>query len=171
MKLTTARLKKLIREEMQKLNELKGSEKREKFDYNGEDIHVFLVNDMQGNDALSRIKDDNSHGEQGFYVVNENGDLRKELDKKRKVKNWDKKNYPPVPEKYLYDMYCRVIDKESPDTFLKNLKSACKDYINLINPSNTQIFLSSLKAMGVNKCFPLLLDVKNKFSSGSKSLS
>ena len=90
---------------------------------------------------------------------------RKELDKKRKLKNWDKKNYPPVPEKYLFDMYCRVIDKESPDTFLKNLKSACKDYIELINPSNSQIFLSSLKAMGVNKCFPLLLDVKNKFST------
>jgi hypothetical protein len=82
MKLTTARLKKLIREEMQKLNELRGTEKRQQFNYKGEDIHVFLVNDMQNNDALSRIKDDESHGEQGFYVVNESGNLRKELDKK-----------------------------------------------------------------------------------------
>ena len=31
MKLTTARLKKLIREELQRLNELKGSQKREMF--------------------------------------------------------------------------------------------------------------------------------------------
>ena len=37
---------------------------------------------MKNNDAVSRIKDDDSHGEQGFYVVNENGDLRIELDKK-----------------------------------------------------------------------------------------
>jgi uncharacterized protein with ParB-like and HNH nuclease domain len=93
------------------------------------------------------------------YIQNE----RKELDKKRKIKNWDKKNYPPVPEKYLFDMYCRVIERESPETFLKTLKSSSKDYVELINPSNNQVYLSSLKAMGVNKCFPLLLDVKNKF--------
>lgn len=92
-------------------------------------------------------------------------DERKKLDKKRKLKNWDKKNYPPVPEKYLFDMYCRVIEKESPERFLKTLKSSSLDYIEFINPSNNQVFLSSLKAMGVNKCFPLLLDVKNKFSA------
>lgn len=102
MKLTTARLKKLIREEMQKLNELQGAEKREKFDYNGEDIHVFLVNDMQGNNALSRIKDDNSHGEQGFYVVNENGDLRKELDKKYNPVQDNKQKYTKYFGDYFY---------------------------------------------------------------------
>ena len=105
MKLTTSRLKKLIREEMQKLNELKGSKKREKFNYNGENIHVFLVNDMQGNDALSRIKDDDSHGEQGFYVVNENGNLRKELDKKYNP-NPKTKGGPPVKkQKQKYTKY------------------------------------------------------------------
>tara|TARA_R100001509_G_C4720901_1_gene166525 strand:- start:3 stop:407 length:405 start_codon:yes stop_codon:yes gene_type:complete len=102
MKLTTARLKKLIREEMQRLNELTGSEKREKFDYNGEDIHVFLVNDMKNNDALSRIKDDDSHGEQGFYVVNESGDLKKELDKKYNPIQNNKQKYTKYFGDYFY---------------------------------------------------------------------
>lgn len=105
MKLTTARLKKLIREEMQKLNELQGAEKRELFNYKEEDIHVFLVNDMEKQNALSRIKSDATHGEQGFYVVNESGDLRKELDKKYNP-NPKTKSGPPVKnQKQKYTDY------------------------------------------------------------------
>jgi phosphomevalonate kinase len=103
MKLTTARLKKLIREEMQKLNELQGAEKRELFNYKKEDIHVFLVNDMKNQNALSRIKSQASHGEQGFYVVNDSGDLRIELDKKyNPILQNQKQKYTKYFKDYFY---------------------------------------------------------------------
>jgi hypothetical protein len=89
---------------------------------------------------------------------------RKELDNKRGISKWDKNNYPPVPEKYMFDIFSRVIERESPQTFLENLLSSSNDYIDFINPSNDQIYLSSLKGMGVNKCFPLFLNVKRKLS-------
>lgn len=97
---------------------------------------------------------------------------RRKLDEKRGVTNWDKNNYPPVPEKYLFDIYGSVIKRESPQLFLENLLNSSNDYTEFINPSNSQIYLSSLKSMGVNKCFPLFLNVKRKLSKDSfKSFS
>lgn len=89
---------------------------------------------------------------------------RKSLDKRRGVQKWDKNNYPPVPEKYMFDIFSQVIKREKPELFLQNILKSSEDYTSLINPSNDQVSLSSLKAMGVNKCFPLFLNVKRKVS-------
>ncbi len=89
---------------------------------------------------------------------------RKELDKMRGIVKWDKNNYPPVPEKYMFDIFSRVIQREGTQTFLENLLNSSNNYTSFINPANDQIYLSSLKAMGVNKCFPLFLNVKRKLS-------
>tara|TARA_R100001509_G_scaffold128195_1_gene81639 strand:+ start:250 stop:666 length:417 start_codon:yes stop_codon:yes gene_type:complete len=103
MKLTTEALKKIIKEELKSvLNELRGAEKRKKFNYNNTDIHVFLVNDMKNQNALSRIKDSESHGEQGFYVVNGSGDLRNKLDSKF---NTPDKNKKPKYNDYYGDYF------------------------------------------------------------------
>jgi uncharacterized protein with ParB-like and HNH nuclease domain len=87
---------------------------------------------------------------------------RQELDKKRGISTWDKKNYPPVPEKYIFDIYSITISNDGPKIFLENLHSAAKEYIKFINPANDSIYLKSIKSMGVNKCFPLLLSVVKK---------
>lgn len=89
---------------------------------------------------------------------------RRTLDKRRGVAKWDKNNYPPVPEKYMFDIFSQVIKREEPELFLQNILKSSEDYIELINPSNSQVSLTSLKAMGVNKCFPLFLNVKRKTS-------
>jgi uncharacterized protein with ParB-like and HNH nuclease domain len=91
-------------------------------------------------------------------------DLRHELDKKRGIINWDKKNYPPVPEKYVFSVYVELILSETPKTFLNNLKQASDKYIVLAKPDASKTYLKSLKAMGVNKCFPLLLKSSRKLN-------
>jgi uncharacterized protein with ParB-like and HNH nuclease domain len=88
--------------------------------------------------------------------------LRQQLDKKRGGEKWDKKNYPPAPEKYIFDLYSELIAKITPQKFIEDLLLASNNYITFINPTNDKIYLTSLKAMGVNKCFPLLLSAVRK---------
>lgn len=92
---------------------------------------------------------------------------RKVLDKRRGVQKWDKNNYPPVPEKYMFDIFSQVIKREQPEIFLQNILKSSEDYTELINPSNDSVALSSLKAMGVNKCFPLFLNIKRKLNEAN----
>jgi hypothetical protein len=83
--------------------------------------------------------------------------LRQQLDKKRGVEKWEKKNYPPAPEKYVFEIYGILISTVGPQKFIEDLLTASNNYTGFINPVNSKIYLNSLKAMGVNKCFPLLL--------------
>ena len=92
-------------------------------------------------------------------------DLRQLLDKKRGVEKWDKKNYPPAPEKYVFDLYGELIIKIGPQKFLEDLLNASNSYSIFINPSNDKVSLNSLKAMGVNNCFPLLLTAIRKLNN------
>ena len=103
-----------------------------------------------------------------FHYINsidEAQDLRREKDKKRGISNWDKKNYPPVPEKLVFDIYCDLLNKKSAQDFIDDLKLAVNHYVRLINPENNDVNILGLKAMGVNKCFPLLLRASKKLSN------
>lgn len=103
-----------------------------------------------------------------FHYINsldESQEFRQELDKKRGVEKWDKKNYPPVPEKYVFDIYTIAINREGVKKFLQNILNAANVYTQFIQPENNEIYLSSLKSMGVNKCFPLFLSIKRKITN------
>lgn len=91
-------------------------------------------------------------------------DLRQQIDKKRGIEKWQKKNYPPAPEKYVFEIYGQLIIKEGPKKFVTDLLAASVRYIILINPANDKIYLNSLKSMAVNKCFPLLLSANKKLN-------
>ncbi len=91
--------------------------------------------------------------------------LRQELDKKWGIDNWEKKNYPPAPEKYVFEIYGELIAKVGTQKFIEDLILASNNYIGFINPGNGKIYLNSLKAMGVNKCFPLLLSAVRKLNN------
>jgi len=102
-----------------------------------------------------------------FHYINslENSqELRQELDRKRGVIKWEKKNYPPVPEKYIFEIYSIEIRERGVDKFLAHILSSAKTYVEFIQPSNDKIYLNSLKSMNVNKCFPLLLSSSRKIS-------
>lgn len=90
--------------------------------------------------------------------------LRQQLDKRRGVEKWEKKNYPPSPEKYVFEIYGELISTVGPQKFIEDLLIASNNYIGFINPTNSKIYLNSLKAMGVNKCFPLLLTAIRKLN-------
>ncbi len=90
--------------------------------------------------------------------------LRQQLDKRRGVEKWEKKNYPPAPEKYVFEIYGELISTVGPQKFIEDLLIASNNYIGFINPTNSKIYLNSLKAMGVNKCFPLLLTAIRKLN-------
>ena len=103
-----------------------------------------------------------------FHYLNSIDDcqyLRQQYDKNRRVEKWEKKNYPPAPEKLIFELYGELIQKLGPKKFLYDLLEAAKHYKLFINPDSDKIFLSSLKAMGVNKCFPLLLTAVRKLNS------
>ena len=103
-----------------------------------------------------------------FHFINsldESQQYRQDLDKKRGVEKWEKKNYPPVPEKFVFDIYSTIIKDLGPEAFLENLLKASEKYSEFVNPSNDQVYLNSLKSMGVNKCFPLLLNAVRKVDS------
>jgi len=97
-------------------------------------------------------------------------DLRQQLDKKHGVINWNKKNYPPAPEKYVFELYEVLISKLGPETFLSDLLTAVPNYNSFINPSPDKIYLSSLKSMGVQKCFPLLITANRKLNEDNFKL-
>jgi uncharacterized protein with ParB-like and HNH nuclease domain len=94
-------------------------------------------------------------------------ELRQQLDKKRGLENWEKKNYPPAPEKYVFELFGNLIIKVGAQKFLEDLLIAANEYALFINPSNNKIYLNSLKSMGVNKCFPLLLTAVRKLNAES----
>jgi hypothetical protein len=96
--------------------------------------------------------------------IDECQELRQQLDKKRGIENWNKKNYPPAPEKYVFDIYSELIFKDTPNKFLGDILSASVKYTELINPVNSKVYLNSLKSMGVNKCFPLFLKASRKLN-------
>ena len=96
--------------------------------------------------------------------IDECQSLRQQLDKRRGVEKWEKKNYPPAPEKYVYEIYGELISTVGPQKFIEDLLIASNNYIGFINPINSKIYLNSLKAMGVNKCFPLLLTAIRKLN-------
>lgn len=100
-----------------------------------------------------------------FHYINsidEAQKLRQLKDKKRGISNWDKKNYPPVPEKLVFDIYCDYIEAQEAQKFINDLKIAVQAYIKLIKPNNNDVNLLGFKAMNVNKCFPLLLRASQK---------
>lgn len=90
--------------------------------------------------------------------------LRQQLDKRRGVEKWEKKNYPPAPEKYVFEIYGELISTVGSQKFIEDLLIASNNYTGFINPINSKIYLNSLKAMGVNKCFPLLLTAVRKLN-------
>jgi hypothetical protein len=96
--------------------------------------------------------------------IDECQSLRQQLDKRRGVEKWEKKNYPPAPEKYVFEIYGELISTVGPQKFIEDLLIASNNYIGFINPTNSKIYLNSLKAMGVNKCFPLLLTAIRKLN-------
>lgn len=103
-----------------------------------------------------------------FHYLNSIDDcqtLRQQLDNKRGIEKWEKKNYPPAPEKYIFDLYVELISKKSSQKFIEDLLIASNHYISFVNPANDKIYLNSLKAMGVNKCFPLLLSIVRKLNN------
>ena len=87
------------------------------------------------------------------------------IDKRRGVEKWEKNNYPPAPEKYVFEIYGELISKVGPQKFIEDLLIASNNYILFINPNNSKIYLNSLKSMGVNKCFPMLLTSIRKLNS------
>ncbi|AZI32278.1 DUF262 domain-containing protein [Kaistella carnis] len=97
--------------------------------------------------------------------IDECQNLRQQLDKKRGLEKWEKKNYPPAPEKYVFELYGALISKVGPSKFIEDLLLASNYYTAFINPSNDKVYLNSLKAMGVNKCFPLLLASVRKLNN------
>lgn len=124
-------------------------EMRSKIEKNGGDLDVFL-----------------------FHFINsidESQLLRQELDRRRGLEKWEKKNYPPVPEKYIFEVYSELISKYGYQKFIEDLLNASSNYILFINPPNDNVYLSSLKAMGVNKCFPLLLTCVKKLNGDNFS--
>ena len=105
-----------------------------------------------------------------FHYVNSIEYIQEErmaLDKRRGAEKWEKKNYPPVPEKYMFDIYSQVISREGPVKFLENILKSSSDYVEFINPKNDQVHLMSFKAMGVNKCFPLFLNTRRKLDDNN----
>jgi uncharacterized protein with ParB-like and HNH nuclease domain len=134
-------------------------------------LGAFDIDDAIDNwdDVRSRIEKNNGSLDVFlFHYLNsldECQELRQQLDKRRGIEKWEKKNYPPAPEKYVFEIYGQLIMNDGPQKFLEDLLVASNNYLHLINPGNSKIFLNSLKAMGVNKCFPLLLSAIRKLNS------
>jgi uncharacterized protein with ParB-like and HNH nuclease domain len=103
-----------------------------------------------------------------FHFINSLSDaqlLRKKIDERRNL-NKDKDSYPPVSEKYVFDVYDEKLKSISnTEEFLNSLKKAAQDYAEIYNPTDDKLHLIGLKTMTITKCYPLLLrgkDVLNK---------
>jgi len=98
-----------------------------------------------------------------FHYINslsDAPDLRKSIEERRGMKN-EKDSYPPVPEKYIFDVYEEKL-KGIPNTedFLNDLKTSAEHYVEIYNPKPGKVYLSSLKVLNTNKSYPLLLRAK-----------
>ena len=96
--------------------------------------------------------------------------LRQTLDEKRGKKNWSKKNYPPVSEKLVFDVYCQLLGRDGADKLMDGLYVSCKKYITFLNPCSSMKSLKGLKAMAITKCFPLLLNASRKLDDNGFEL-
>jgi uncharacterized protein with ParB-like and HNH nuclease domain len=98
-----------------------------------------------------------------FHFINAQNDsqeLRKSVENKRNVKN-DKDSYPPVPEKYIFDVFGEKLKRiDNTEKFLIDLKKAASQYAEIFYPSSDKVFLRALKTMNITKCYPLLLKGK-----------
>lgn len=105
-----------------------------------------------------------------FHFINHLTDsqtIRKEIEAKGNLKNIEdiKDSYPPVSEKLLFSVYDRKLKSiNNTETFLETLKEAALKYVEIYNPPTDKIYLTSLRAMNITKCYPLLLKGKKVLS-------
>lgn len=99
-----------------------------------------------------------------FHFINAQTDsqeLRRRIEERRNIKN-EKDNYPPVPEKYIFDVYDEKLKSLSnTENFLNDLKKAAQHYVEIFNPSPDKVYLNGLATMNITKCYPLLLRGKD----------
>lgn len=79
-------------------------------------------------------------------------------------------SYPPIPEKMIFSAYAEKIKRISRTSdFLEELKFNALNYIDIYSPdekdNSSYIFLNSLRAMNITKCYPLLLRGKKVLNS------
>ena len=102
-----------------------------------------------------------------FYYINaqlDSVDIRKEIEEKRNIKSTND-SFPPVPEKYVFDVYDEKLKRISnTETFLNQLKKSASNYAEFHNPPSNKIYLLSIKTLNISKCYPLLLRGKNVLS-------
>lgn len=99
-----------------------------------------------------------------FYFINaqtDSSNIRRNIEEKRNIKSI-KDSYPPVPEKYVFDVYDEKL-KQITDTesFLNQLKKSAQFYAEFYNPNQDKVYLFSIKALNISKCYPLLLRGKD----------
>jgi uncharacterized protein with ParB-like and HNH nuclease domain len=98
-----------------------------------------------------------------FHYINslsDASDIRKTIEERRNIKG-EKEPYPPVPEKYIFDVYeekLRTITNT--EDFLNDLKKSAEDYGEIFSPTPDKIHLHTLKVLNTNKCYPLLIRAK-----------
>jgi len=105
-----------------------------------------------------------------FYFINslsDSSEIRKKIEEVRLIKN-EKDTYPPVPEKYIFDVYEEKL-KRIPNTldFLNDLKESAEHFIEISTPSSKEPYLYGIKVLNTTKCFPLLLRGKKILDSKS----
>lgn len=95
-----------------------------------------------------------------FHYINSIDDapeIRKTIEERRNVRG-EKDSYPPVPEKYIFDVYEEKLKTiTNTEEFLNDLKKAAENYEDISCPTSDKIYLHSLKVLGTNKCYPLLI--------------
>jgi uncharacterized protein with ParB-like and HNH nuclease domain len=95
-----------------------------------------------------------------FHYINSIDDaseIRKRIEERRSIKG-EKEAYPPVPEKYIFDVYEEKLKSiTNTEEFLNDLKKAAENYEEIYTPTPDKFYLHSLKILGTNKCYPLLI--------------
>jgi uncharacterized protein with ParB-like and HNH nuclease domain len=102
-----------------------------------------------------------------FHYINSLSDaseIRKIIEERRNIKG-EKETYPPVPEKYIFDVYEEKLKQiESTEDFLNDLRKSAEHYGEIYSPKAKSIHLNSLKVLNTNKCYPLLLRARKILS-------
>lgn len=95
-----------------------------------------------------------------FHFINSQEDahnIRRAIESRRNLKP-SKNTYPPVPEKYIFDVYDEKLKTlDNTEEFLLLLKESAQQYVEIYSPSEEKLHLSGLRAMNITKCYPLLL--------------
>ncbi len=96
-----------------------------------------------------------------FHYINSLSDsfqIRKSIEQNRVNPQKSIDSYPPVPEKFVFPVYSNKLKSLSnTSSFLEDLKTAAENYVEIYNPQPEKVYLMGLKAMGITKCYPLLL--------------